>query len=304
MPGRVLRFAAVLLGFVAALHGSEAPVANVGWPARVLITNDDGIEDEDRLVALARAFRDVGAEVVVAVPREDRSGTTHLMTLVVRQPTVAVERLARHEAGNDGPAAAFYVVDGYPADCVVFALAGPMSDEPPDLVVSGINGGANLAEAWLGSGTIGAARIAAYVGIPALAVSGIDEDDPRAAAPLAAWVARLARTETVRDLPAGAYLTIAVPPRPLEELAGVKVARRSGLRLRPLLTRRDNEEAEDGVEIWEITGAVAGEIEPGTDAALYDEGWIVITPMRADEHDPDLLEVLRRQSEVLPEPSR
>jgi 5'-nucleotidase len=273
------------------------------WPARVLVTNDDGIEDEDRLVALARAFAAAGAEVFVAVSRDNRSGTGNLTSRGRGNPELMVERLQRHEAPA-GPAEAFYVVDGYPADCVLFALGGPLRDAPPDLVVSGINGGANLAEAWLGSGTIGAARIAAYLGVPALAVSGIDEDDPEAPRQVAEWVVRLAASALVRELPPGAYLTIALPDRPLAQAAGIRVARRSGLTRRPILSPADEQAEASGTrQVWRVSGAEPSEPEPETDVPLHDAGYVVITPMHADEHDEGLLERLREQLDSLPAPA-
>ena len=69
-----------------------------------------------------------------------------------------------------------FAVDGTPGDCVALALTGLMTD-PPDLVISGINGGANVGAEWLFSGTIGAARVAS-LGVPAVAVSGLDDDLP------------------------------------------------------------------------------------------------------------------------------
>jgi len=293
--------AAVLVACLPKSVGAEEARSPGIWPERVLITNDDGIEDEDRLLALASAFAARESEVIVAVPQENRSGTGHQMTLVTRSPEISVERLARHERSNGGPASAFYVVDGYPADCIVFALSGPLREKVPDLVISGINGGPNLAEAWLGSGTIGAARIAAFAGIPALAVSGIDEEDPEAPARVAEWVARLASSPPVRQLEAGTYLTVALPRVSLDEVAGVRVARRFPIRRLPILSLADGEFSEAS-EIWRITGAVDPEPDPESDVALHDQGYIVITPMRADEHHEVLLEALANQLLEIPTP--
>ena len=112
-------------------------------------------------------------------------------------------------------------MEGYPADCVFFALAGPMKDSPPDLVISGVNTGANLADAWVLSGTIGAARVAAYYGVPAIAVSGIDNDDAQAVEAVVAWVVKFARSEVVRRLQAPQFLTVSLPVGPATEIHGV-----------------------------------------------------------------------------------
>lgn len=257
--------AAVLVACLPRSVGAEEAQSPRLWPERVLITNDDGIEDEDRLLALASAFA------------------------------------ARHERSNGGPASAFYVVDGYPADCIVFALTGPMREKPPDLVISGINGGPNLAEAWMGSGTIGAARIAAFAGIPALAVSGTDEEDPVAPGKVAEWVARLASSRPVRELEAGTYLTVALSKVTLDEVAGVRVARRFHHRRLPIMTLADGDRSEAS-ELWRITGTAAPEPDPGSDVALHDQRYIVITPMRADEHHEVLLDTLANQVLEIPTP--
>jgi hypothetical protein len=141
------------------------------WPKRVLITNDNGIEDV-KIVELARAFSRI-AETYVVAPLEDRSGSTHYLT-ATQKGSLKVER---RQIGKDIQA---YAVDGFPADCVVLALTGIMKDNPPDLVISGINGGPNLGIDWLFSGTIGAARVASFAGFPSLAVSGLDDDMPEA----------------------------------------------------------------------------------------------------------------------------
>lgn len=295
-----LSIAAVALWVAASPSAQGRDAASATWPARVLITNDDGIEDEDRLLALARAFRSQGAEVVVSVPAENRSGTSHRMKLASGERTLAARRLLRNERAAGGPAEAFYAVDGYPADSVVLALAGVMREAPPDLVVSGINGGANLAEAWLGSGTIGAARIAAYLGIPAIAVSGIDEEDPEAAGFVAAWVVELARSDAVRTMPKGAYYTVGLPEGPPNQIRGVRIAQRNGLSRIPILSRTESAESEPGAETWQVTGAVEGEIAPGSDLALHSQGYIVVTPMRADEHHWELLARLGRGTLELP----
>jgi 5'-nucleotidase len=116
----------------------------------VLITNDNGIEDV-KIVELARAFSEI-AETYVVAPLEDRSGSTHYLTVTQRGSF----RVERRQIGKGIHA---YAVDGFPADCVVLALTGIMKDSPPDLVISGINGGPNLGKDWLFSGTIGAARV-------------------------------------------------------------------------------------------------------------------------------------------------
>ncbi len=277
-----------------------APVAGqaaddpAGWPRRVLLTNDDGIEDENRLLALARAFSPF-AEVHVATTRANRSGTTHYMSFAAGARELAVERLARNEAAAGGPTASFWLVDGYPADAVLFALTGPLRETPPDLVVSGINGGANLAEAWLGSGTIGAARIATFAGVPAIAISGVDEDSPGAVEAVARWTAELARSELVRSLEPGQYLTVGLPETAPEEIRGVRFARRAPL------SRGLAFEPADDAGTWTLRPAPNPfEIPADSDVALHSQGYIVITAMRADEHDAPMQRRLEEMAASVP----
>ena len=129
---------------------------------RILVTNDDGIDAEglDVLVRYLKASKgNSGAEheITVIAPAEERSGVSHSMTL--RHPTKVKEL-----------SAGVYSCSGTPADCIIVAGLWVMK-EKPDLVVSGINRGPNLGTNIIYSGTCGAARQAALVGIPAIAVS-------------------------------------------------------------------------------------------------------------------------------------
>jgi len=129
---------------------------------RILVTNDDGIDAEglDVLVRHLKAAKGKGGaehEIIVIAPEEERSGVSHSMTL--RHPT-KVKKLSE----------GVYSCSGTPADCIIVAGLWVMK-EKPDLVISGINRGPNLGTDIIYSGTCGAARQAALVGIPAIAVS-------------------------------------------------------------------------------------------------------------------------------------
>ncbi|MCZ6833466.1 MAG: hypothetical protein O7F11_06955, partial [Acidobacteria bacterium] len=184
------------------------------WPRRVLVTNDNGIDDI-ALVELARALAKV-TETFVVASTTDRSGSSNLISSV----RTGEFRVERRDLGEGIEA---YALDGYPADCVVFALAGPMRDRLPDLVISGINGGPNLGDDWFGSGTIGAARTAAYLGIPSVAISGLEDDDPEAVRAAVRWVVDLVRSEAVRALRSPQYLTVSLPLVSSASVAGVEV---------------------------------------------------------------------------------
>ncbi len=248
------------------------------WPKRVLITNDNGIEDI-KIIALARGFARV-CETWVVAPNQDRSGTSHFLTIIERGKLTLEKR-------DLGEGIRAYSLDGYPADCVVAALAALMVENPPDLVVSGINGGPNLGMDWLYSGTIGAARIAAFAGLPAIAVSGLDDDDARAVEAAVDWVVRLAQSELVSRLDSGGYLTVSLPRLPPDQIKGIRWARRAGPSRLPMFELAES--PVPGHTVLELTGMkeIRGELTAESDVLLYEQGYIVVVPMVADEHAPE-----------------
>lgn len=296
MNKRIVRITAAALIFFPLLFLSGFETgreASDDWPRRVLITNDNGIEDP-KIRALAGAFAGE-AETYVVAPLEDRSGSTHYAPSI-RSGSLEVERR------DLGPGVHAFAVDGYPADCVLLAAAGIMKDSLPDLVISGINGGPNLAEAWIGSGTIGAARLAAYAGFPALAVSGLDDDDPEAVRAAVQWVVRLTKSSIVRDLQPGRFLTVSIPRVRPSEIKGIRVAERAGLREFPEFSEASEGASGTGRRTWRITGLLTRDYEPpeDSDVALFEAGYVVIVPMKADEHDYDLLSLLKLKPGRLP----
>lgn len=274
-------------------------------PARILLTNDDGIEEvEDRVYPLAQELRRF-AEVFIIVANQDRSGSTHLMSLSRK---VALESQLDYvsPAGDGLHRLEIHVVDGFPADCVALGIRGIMGEDPPDLVISGPNGGPNLADDWFGSGTIGAARTAAYMGFPALAISGLDDDSAEQVHALSRWVAALAQSELVSSLPEQTYLTVALPRVPPSQIAGIRVARRArlvgALKFERVAQVHDSEDDEEVTSIW-VTRVLDPVSPPSADSdvVLYSQNYIVITPMRADEHDSQSLDRLRESLDRLPE---
>ncbi len=126
-------------------------------PPRILVSNDDGIEARG-LHALVEAVKPL-AEVWVVAPQSEQSATSHSLSL--HRPL----RVKKHAEAH------WYSVDGTPADCVYLAMVHLMKDAPPDLVVSGINHGPNLADDVIYSGTVAAAMEGAILGAPAMAFS-------------------------------------------------------------------------------------------------------------------------------------
>lgn len=271
---------------------------------RIVITNDDGVEElQDRVVPLARTLAEF-AEVYVVIPAQNRSGTTHHMSLAMGKRSLESELIWSGPFDEGGMRVEVHVVDGYPADCVALALGGILRDDLPDLVISGPNGGPNLGPSWFGSGTIGAARIAAVFGIPAIAISGLDDSEEEAVQALAAWVAQAARSELVLGLEAGQYLTVALPRKLPSEIKGIRVApRASGLGDRyfekapPLIGQGE----EGPRQVWLLQVPEMTELPPGeNDVLYYVQDYIVVTPMRADEHDYAFMDELRGRLGELP----
>jgi 5'-nucleotidase len=176
--------AALSCASLSAASAAPSAAAAPDRPMRILVTNDDGVS-ADGIDALVNALRAVdGVEVTVIAPATNMSGTG---------PTTSKGKLRALATTTESGVAAT-AVQGYPADTVVYAVARDGMDHRPDLVVSGVNEGTNLAVVTNGSGTVGAAKQAAARGIPAVAVSqddpdGVTVDYSVGAAAAVAWLA-------------------------------------------------------------------------------------------------------------------
>lgn len=261
------------------------------WPHRVLLTNDDGIRSP-AIQALARALAKAGIETYVAAPNGNRSGTGSIMTSLQ-----ASSFLASPE--DLGPGITAWAVNGFPADCVLFALRGPMVNDPPDLVISGPNHGGNVGEAWFISGTVGAARAAAFFGVPAVALSGVDVRDSLSVAATARWFVKFVQSEPVRRLQPSEYLNVNVPIDP-RGVRGVTVARRA--RMLDLLALRDTTfSGEPQQQQWLLAASMNWQrVAPGTDAFAFDHDSISIQPLRVGEQDPAMAAWLRTHLDLVP----
>lgn len=211
MTYRRRRFDIVLLALVlAAACAPKAPAPAAG-PLAILVTNDDGIEAPG-IVALAEALRPLGT-VTVAAPDGGRSGTSHSVS--------SDGPIAVRESVQEG--IRWIAMDALPPTCVRLAVAHLLPSKP-DLVVSGINAGENLGTVTFYSATVGAAREAAFLGIPAIAVNlarGRDMDY-RTAAGIVAGIVRAVGKDGIAP---GTFLNVNVPPLPRERLRGLRITR-------------------------------------------------------------------------------
>ncbi len=290
-PERLAVLIAALLTLQAAavtppLLGQDAP-----WPRRVLLTNDDGIEAEG-LATLIDAFAPA-AEVFVVAPQGNRSASTNYVSAIAAR-SLAVERR------DTGDGVTAYAVDGFPADAVVFGLTALLADRPPDLVISGVNEGPNLSDDWNLSGTVGAAQMAAFLGVPAIAVSGYSRDHPETLAMIGRWTIELARGRIVRELGPGQYLTVSIPRVAAAEIEGVEVVRR-GPRPWAIVLEPAPDAEPPGRELWNLRFSPLDVAPPvGTDLYAYAANRIAIVPMRVDEHDYRSLERIKARGARLP----
>ncbi|MCV7435206.1 5'/3'-nucleotidase SurE [Mycolicibacterium bacteremicum] len=244
---------------------------------RALVTNDDGI-DSPGLHALAGAAVAAGLEVIVAAPAEQASGASAALTAVREDGRTVIER--RDLPGLDGVQA--WAVHAQPGHIVAAALGG-WFDPPPDIVLSGINHGANVGRAVLHSGTVGAALTAQIADTRALAVSldvALHPTGERYWDTAAGLVAPV--LDLLRDAPAGTVLSLNVPDRPAADLGPLRHARlaRGGA-----VQTRVDEIGDGGLRLAEVE--MADPPEEGTDSALLIAGHPTLTALRspAEHHD-------------------
>lgn len=234
---------------------------------RVLLTNDDGIHAPG-LMALNRALCS-HHEVHVVAPEVEMSAVGHAITL---SSPLRVRRVNREGAFFG------HAVSGTPADCVKIAVQ-ELLDKPPDVVLSGINLGANVGVNVLYSGTVSAATEGAFLGIRSAAISldTLRDPDFRFAG---AFARGLISYLCENGLRAGTALNVNIPDRPPSEIAGVAVTRQGVSRFKESFDRRIDPRG--NIYYW-LTGETPVEPEnPDTDGAALKEGWITITPIHFD----------------------
>lgn len=231
---------------------------------RILISNDDGYQAPG-IISLAEALG-VFADVAVVAPERDRSGASNSLTL--DHPI----RATRMDNG-------FIRVDGTPTDCVHLAITGLLEQEP-DMVVSGINSGANLGDDVLYSGTVAAAMEGRFLGLSAIAISLVAQGTAQHYATAARVACVLVQRLSAEPLPADTILNVNVPDLPWEELQGF-VATRLGHRHKaePVIKANDPR----GRPIyWVGPPGAEQDAGPGTDFHAVRSGQVSVTPIQVD----------------------
>lgn len=234
----------------------------------ILLTNDDGYVSAG-LHALKNELASLGRVIVIAPDRE-RSGVSHSITLI--EPL----RLSKPYLGDDLPDD--FVVNGSPADCVKIGLFKVLP-APPDLIVSGINRGANTGINIHYSGTVAAASEGAIAGIPSFAISraSMDRNNFGPAAAIGRIIAaRILKT----GLPAGVLLNVNVPANPLGEPISLAQTHQGRRRFRD--TYLERVDPRNDPYVWLIGEKLEQEPEPDSDDDALRRGIVSITPLMVD----------------------
>lgn len=238
--------------------------------ALVLLTNDDGIFAPGIKALRARMEQIEGLEVWAVAPDRERSASGHAITMYRPLFPTKVEIL--------GATAPCYSVTGTPADSAKLAMEA-LLPRRPDLVISGINRGANLGTDLFYSGTVAAALEGPILGIPAIAIS-LDSWTSTDYSVAADFAAQLALKVLKEGVPEGTLLNVNVPPLPKEEIKGVRVTKMGRRLYRDQWDRRTDPRGR--TYFW-----LAGEImeldnEGDSDVVATEQGYISITPVQLD----------------------
>jgi 5'-nucleotidase len=245
----------------------------------ILLTNDDGILAPG-LAAMRRELCELG-DVSVVAPESGQSGAGHAITV---GDAVIASRVHVNEEFYG------YSVVGRPADCVKVAVRELLADTPPDLVVSGINAGANIGINVLYSGTVAAAAEAAFYRLPAIAVSleYRAELDFKGAARIARQVIASLITAGPRS---GWLININIPALDGGPPRGIRVVRQS---TQPMEEHFVKAKDPRGRTYFWLTGGFADQGEPQTDLRAVSEGYVAVTPLRFDLTRDDELDTMRQ----------
>lgn len=235
--------------------------------ARVLISNDDGIAAPG-LKVLEKALKPLVGEVWVVAPETEQSATSHSLTL--RQP-LRIRKISKFR----------FAVDGTPTDSVLLGVSQIMKDNPPDLVLSGVNRGGNLGEDVTYSGTVAAAMEGTLLGIPSVAFSQVYSDGRTVHwATAEHWIGPVLKYLEKIDWPSGVLMNVNFPPVNAKDVTSIEAAsqgrRKIGGGLTPGVDPRGEPYYWIGPQREEDRG------RKGTDLEAVLRGAIAVTPLTMD----------------------
>jgi len=249
----------------------------------ILLTNDDGIYAEGIQILGEKLLGHENIDTYIIAPDREQSATGHSITM--HRPLRAEEVKFYRNPGLKG-----WSVNGTPADCVKLAIEC-LLPEKPDLVISGINNGANLGSDVLYSGTVSAAIEATILGVPALAVSLTEDDNPDFHF-AADFTFKLIRVIEENNLPKNTLLNINIPGIERNKIAGITVTRLGNRQYRNAFEKRVDPR---GRNYYWLAGEVVDTFgdDGETDVAAIHNSFISITPIHFDLTNFKLLERLK-----------
>ena len=235
---------------------------------RVLVSNDDGI-DAPGIKVLERIARGLSDDVWVVAPETQQSAASHSLTL--HRP-LRIRRISKRRRA----------VDGTPTDCVFLAFHKILADDPPALVLSGVNHGANVGEEVTYSGTIAAAMEATLLGVPAIALSqACREGGPPRWATAERWGAPLVRALLAMRWPERVLISVNFPDVAAQDVRGVRAARQGLYEVGDTLEERLDPRGAPYYWIGApLPACHAG--QRGTDSREIEDGYVAVTPLHMD----------------------
>ena len=248
---------------------------------KLLVTNDDGL-NAPGLNKLVETLAEM-AEIYVVAPDRERSGTGHGIT--VFEP-IMIKRVDGIEAAQSA-----WVVYGTPVDCVKLGISA-LLPAPPDLVVSGINKGANLGWDVLYSGTVSAAMEGVIMGVPSIAVSLCLEDNLEDYGFAARFTRAVCRQLEKDGFDKDTIININVPGIPRPGIKGMRVTRLGRRQYENVFEER--KDPRGNTYFWMGGDVVEEDQEPDSDVTAVNEGFVSLTPIHFDLTNYNLVEKYRR----------
>ena len=235
--------------------------------ARILVTNDDGI-DAPGIEILEKAARRLSDDVWVVAPETEQSAVAHGLT--IRRPLRIRRVTERH-----------FAVDGTPTDSVLLAIGHILKDRRPTICFSGVNRGANLGDDVTYSGTVAAAMEATLLGVPAIAFSQVfTKRDVVHWKTSETFVPKVARSLARMGWPENVLMNVNLPDRPPARVRGVKAVAQGRHKVGDELV--ENQDPRGQSYFWIGAMRQLEPDRPGTDLHAVAAGWIAVTPLHLD----------------------
>lgn len=249
---------------------------------RILLTNDDGVEAPGLKVLLDIA-KQLSDDIWIVAPAGEQSGAGHSIT--ISRPLRVKKYGDKH-----------FAVDGTPTDAVMMAVANLMKDSPPDIILSGVNRGANLGEDITYSGTVSAAMEGALAGIPAIALSQChmkSDEGPNTSFDVAKiWGAKVLKPIISMVMQPRTLVNINFPAMAADQVKGVKVVKQ-GFRDYGRMKIEEKRDPRGFRYYWFGLGPMLETPDNGTDLEATADGYISVTPLHLDMTDYAAMDALR-----------